>query len=49
MLISASIIMETVLMIVSVQKVVIIVSALLDIFFKLTNMIVKVNKYITVH
>ena len=46
MLMSASVIMETVLMIVSTQKLVIIVSVLLDISFKLTSMIVKVNKYI---
>ena len=48
MLMSASIVMETVPMIVSIQKLVIIVSALLDIFFKLTSMIVKVNEYIAV-
>ena len=46
MLMSASVIMETVLMIVSTQRLVIIVSVLLDISFKLTSMIVKVNKYI---
>ena len=40
---SASIIMEHVLIYVSIQKEVIIVSALLDMPFNLTSMIVKVN------
>ena len=45
MLMNALIIMEHVHMTVSIQKVAIIVSALLDIFFNLTNMIAKVHIY----
>ena len=46
MLMTALIIMETVPMSVSIQKVVIIASALLDISCNLTTMSVKVNEYI---